>query len=1548
MASEIGTSYPVSGVNPFSINQSTQGRTYGNQSDLSGAIRRLFGEMPHLKEVTAYENTTQTNHQLPFYFIGQSAYLEEKVKGLTNRSGGWMTDDVLKWAYTRQITFTWDEYHFEHTLVGRVPHQGVPRVVKTGRKSRSERSKRHGIGFVMDASELLTEKGIRQYQNNIRGIVACILETVYLNSIYALLDASERRQRQHMATSVTQGSIHDDFDREIEDFASIAKNPQGMMETIDRKHRLLDMVGAQRVFLITTPESGIYMSQLRSFQQPDPGYLTQGPDAQASKPTQYYDFVIPTNNGPINVYTARDLRTGERGNFIKPLYAEPWIAEYYVHNGRKIRAWPIWDGFAPSDNTVRYITEMRDIWIYSVQKDRDIRISFKKSSHYSLYANEKFLQAALNNGPGGHKSGRKWEEKHFYPTDIGSKYTSTNSLAHDSFARPDEDAYHRYAPSLLFWNRDKSQAGICTHFGMMDSTAMSEQTMRAIGATLGASGNWKFDDINNWKIGVLELLNSLENAPYNEAFFQEVLAYNGVETTNNSRAAALIDEVGVPQLQGSEANRPAVGVLALPPKQEGFPDFPPGFTGYAGLQAIAAWSNRTEDSGWGILPQLASRAISMIKSVMGIIDSCMESEDTKNEHRPINYIPEGSNGKLAAFVQNLVYTDRSPLFMNVGAAAEGTEEGTVSSIMRGQTSFTPSSELVASAMVAGAEDLSKNIKSGRGQQFSIIGSKAGVRNPIVSNGNSSAMFVVTAAGEEAKTFDSLRTRGAHDALANTLRSIRSMRDNLLDTGDLTPEDAVVEPLISDYLESIRGGSGDENTEKHVAGIGSYIEEYKSGKGSDKDIYLKSVKLLKNTIDAIRGDSKGARPSPKSIRAKGEEFLKSGDNMEAPDSSFAVSSANSSFAKGLEHLLKNLQSVHENTLTGSVDQVLNASSSALAYSRSKWPDGNNSDALLLFNPKQRVYNHSISSENAHDLIFSDDISGVGQNNNVISAVYNYSGNDPILKEHKATVRSGISQIKSQSREIKNMLNSIPGSSALSSSKHIGTYEKDIAATGGNEYVMTSLFLTEGIGKSVPEDQILIATGSKDEGYTQPLTLSEVDFGKDKAYKVYLGSIAAEAEQRYIPVKTYENTLRAAVGYGRSGKKIQKKSKFDRFGGSRATGRFSSKISASSKQTSRREMLSSALDTTSFGGLGSTYKSVGDEEGDEFDISIRKPKKMEPLPYSHRGMRGFHHSEPRGVFKWPEQHGARGVLGSSSFKPSDATANLDTSNYREHMVNASRIKNPIVKVLVMAFLSSLCLRTNSKDPWKRLEDSNILTPIGFLELRGQIQHAMENWIMGEPGYRLGANIYSHNQFIVGVDATSMMIYGNLGYYHKSLVYDDERVVLMPYVRPRQYICGSEGKYVTSERQLALNGLARPDIISLGISMEEGELDSAVPILGWYRYPDMNRMMEPAQFTPAYSGYLEFRFRFPSQVTRIMSGYGHRGNRTYRDMLKKFPPVAFQGRQASYNPTAGGVGDFSDIIYGTGHRAGGCKRGCRAVWNGKQSYFPDVAYESLAVKV
>ncbi len=1416
-----------------------------------------------------------------------------------------MTDDVLKWAYTNQITFTWDEYQFEHTLVGRVPHQGVPRVVKYKRKKRTAKSKRHGIGFVMDSSELLDSGGIQQYQNNIKGIVACILETVYLNSIYAMLESQHLQMREHMAVGVSQSSIFNDFAREIEDYASLAKDVQGTTETIMRKMKLLDMVGAQRTFLITSPESGIYLSQLKTYEKPNPLYYTQGPEAQIAKPVKFYDYVLETSNGPINVYTARDLRVEERGNFVKPLLSEPWISEYFVHSAYDFKHWNLFNGFNSPDNTVNFNTELRDVLVYSPRQDDLVRIPFKKSSRFSQFATESFLKWALSKGPSGKGSMSQWKEKHFYPSSPGTKYAGDHRYAADSFAFPDEDSYHRFAPSCLYWKRETAQPQIATHFGQFDSTAMSDQLMRCIGSTIAASGSWSGNTLQKWKMVVLQLLDQLEQAPYDQAFFKAVIEENYTANIDTSNEFAGIKNNRTGERQWLGATSGVSGILSLPPRPPGMKTpTPPGFTGYAGLKELAKFADNSEDSGWGELPKAARAAIALIKDVLAVGDNCLISEDTKAEHRPINFLEDGSEGKIAAFVANLVHTDRSPLFLtsvtsgNVPPDVVSTRPANISSIiLPGGKEFTITSEAPS-------------------DEYTVAISRVGQQYPVYVTGKGSGLFFHAAAGQEIKTFSALAKKGTQNSLINTIGNIRQLRDKLLDEGSLSEGEAFVEPLISNYMDLIQKDPTDANTENLVAGVGRYISEYVASDMATKEKFLKSKKILSNIVNAAKPDASKKRYSPsfKNIKAKGEEYLNTDDNSSPADETFEVVSDNNSFSKGLSDALDNVAARQDTNnqyqnIAESADSLINVCIAALSYSRSKWPSGNDADALLLFNSADNRNNIAITSDKAKELYLCDDI-GKFKKNNLVEAVCNYQGGDDTLTKLSESASEHLLDLTKSRAVTKRAFGNI----VTRQGANLESIGADIIGEVSGVSYMTSLFYTTGIKRYIDHaptnETIYVSPGSEETGF---MYASSYINPASKTLLPYLGFIASDAEKQFVPVKTYEGTLKHVQDYLASPKNSKISSKRDRLGGVR------------SRERQRREHLSELIETR---------MDIEQEEsiGNPFDVIPPRT----PAPSLEQSVFRRLESTPRKTYDYPKDYtGVKGI-GTTGLNISEKTRALDTSNYKEHMAAASKIKNPIVKVLTMMFLSSLSLRSGKTDPWANLEECNILTPISFIGIRSQIQHAMEHWIMGEPGYKMGVNVYGHNQFIVGVDATSMMIYGNLGYYHASVITDADRIVLLPFIRPRCYVCGSEARFVTSQNQLNLKGHMRPDIISLGISAEETGLDAGIPILGWYKYPDMNRMLEAPQFTPGYSGYMEFRYRFPAQTTNISTGYGFKGNRSYKDMLAKLPPVSFRGRYVTAEPDGFGGAKMTKEHHGRGHRAGGQHRGCARVWNGKSSYF------------
>jgi len=1547
-------SIPVPGVKPMDIARNTPPRSYGNTSELRERFRSLFGDMPMIREMDAYAEMSDTHQTLPFYKINRSAYLEEKFKGLVSRSGGWM-ERILPWAESDDIHFQWNEYTFNHTLIGRVPHQGNPRMVSYKRKAHNESSVRRGIGFVMEAGELLTTEGVRQYQINIQGISACIIETVFLNSIYSLLDAADRRERRAATNGIAQETIEDDFAREIEDYASIAARMHAFTETVHRKKALLDDA---TVALITSPESGIYMSQVTAkYTDTVPNYLTQGPEAIMSKPVSLGDFVIPmAGNGSLEVYTCRDLKNGEEGNFVRPLLNCPWIAEYNAHRGAEFRNVKFFDGFNDSHCHPCFSTDMRTIEVYSGRQDAMVPLTFQKAIQHTIFAHEAHLKQMLLTTE---ESDHPFKESDFLPFDLSKAMTVFDDILRpaDSFPEIDMSTFKRGAPPTLWWNSKANSnvgaAEIAEYFGQWDPTALGPRTICNVAASISAQGNWTNPHhvLSSWN-AMIEMMIHTDKEPFNKAFIVKVISYNMENANPGDAGAEVVESPEGHHVLGVGTQK--TGILRLPPRDEGVdPYYPSGFGGFALLQAAALEYKR--GTGWDHIAEPAYHGLIIIKRLHDLIKSTLYSEDISERNKPVNINATGIDAEVAALVQNLVYTDRAPVYVrgddDYAALVSGRASGDRSEVVSPNTAtivdiraglLTESIGTAASEYNMGSSSIASAMRSATGSAggWRVRGERIGSILPVVGLGDTTQVPLLYNLGEDARAIQGLGSRGAKLGFVTAVGLVRSNRDTLVSVGMLAPEEVNIEPILSEFAAAAADYDPTDKKEHLFAGTGAVIKSnFENEAYSPKQAFVESVALISGLNDRLTQRNKRARLNPdfKTLISKGKSFI----DQHADGGTFSL------FSLGVEHSprektgkgsttsgvsatsisssLKRVSERHsvlENARA--LDRVINATTAGVAYSMAQYKDGAHADALLMYNPSERSYNIALHRDMLNTIAISDNVDTLLENN-ATAALYNYAGSDVTLQNAHTEVVEAIRALDDSASPV------LPShQSKGSSGGKFGLESIRGRAYRGDEtgaFVLTSLYWTKGLIDSLNAGVDMAPV--VDVGRTPPEALEYVGNGM----------VVHPKTGATLFLKTYSGTLAMGDAIRPGGSRVKSigtRQKTDFFAGSpsgigsdiRGAGRTRHYGQQRYAHGDSRSGISSGFDSSPYGSSSASYEErIGDNP---FEINLDGG--VPPvLPYSHRGI------VPRRTFR---EYSAAPTKSDTRFARTsrlhlDGKSLTDNRNFVHHTLVVSEIKNPIVRVLAHAFLTSKCLIEGPVQPYNRMCDKDVLVPVGIMNLRLTIENAMETWIMTEKGFKTGANIVGNNQFYVSIDGVSMMIYGSLAFYHRSLIYNSDGVVLLPYVKPRKYLAGSETVYVTSESQLALHTAHRPDIIAVAVSFEEEQWGGVIPITGYYKYPDANKKLESGQFMPGYSGYREFITRFPTQKKHLDMQVARHEQRSYRDMHRKIPPVAFQGKTIEYEFE---TGRRSLLITGRGHRKGKCYPGAKAVWDGKEHHFAD----------
>ncbi len=156
---------------------SIQSKTMAEEIDAQSVDTDYKYLGPPVGEITPipYDKTPYTNYDLPEYYKGKNLFLRDTIDGfIMDDSNRWYTTLALPWAQTDQMHVQWNEWHFNTVLAGRVPHEGISRLITSSKKMFRDHVVRRGLAFVMEADFFGTPEGDQHYQRNILGIAQSV------------------------------------------------------------------------------------------------------------------------------------------------------------------------------------------------------------------------------------------------------------------------------------------------------------------------------------------------------------------------------------------------------------------------------------------------------------------------------------------------------------------------------------------------------------------------------------------------------------------------------------------------------------------------------------------------------------------------------------------------------------------------------------------------------------------------------------------------------------------------------------------------------------------------------------------------------------------------------------------------------------------------------------------------------------------------------------------------------------------------------------------------------------------------------------------------------------------------------------------------------------------------------------------------------------------------------------------------------------------------------------------------------------------------------
>lgn len=616
MSDVIGREYARDGHYPL---------TTGNVG-INDKLELYLGPKAGNVEPSAYDKISSTNYDLPEYYKGKNLFLRDSIDGFIMDSNRWYTTVCLPWAYTDQAHITFNEWHFNLVMAGRVPHEGVSRLVTSSKSAFSDHVVRKGLAFIMEADFYDTPEGDVHYQRNILGITQSVQETSDYDTIWALLSCKDNRKQWQEKYGRLLISIDKLMDEEITNYCALSLEEGRFDLIVEATKGMMSRQKVDPTMILMSPGSTLYIVMVEPRATAYWG-LQNGALEYKQGPDSFGKF------RGLDIFETREFEQ-EGALTIDLLTRRSQIGERYEMVFRRFRF-----------NDIDYYSKFRDIYLYNQNKDDVDKITFKHTvDNCNLWGDD-----------GNPHPKIKAEVDRLN----GVNYQRNNRSNNKRSREPDVDD----KPFFLITKNDDGVKQLVTHFGHMDSHTILSADFEQVGKTIISKVYANpADQINEWD-EMVKLINDIENQAYDREYWRRLIEKNIPYSIDDKgqwegENTPPLDK-HVESVQLAEWTPNAYGSLILPSCPEGVL-FPSGFANAPGFETLAAEVNNPRTT-WKNVASRASRALSMINRLVNVLKIvCPYSEAISPDARsPWFHKPS----YLTTFFETVVSIKRDPVFI---------------------------------------------------------------------------------------------------------------------------------------------------------------------------------------------------------------------------------------------------------------------------------------------------------------------------------------------------------------------------------------------------------------------------------------------------------------------------------------------------------------------------------------------------------------------------------------------------------------------------------------------------------------------------------------------------------------------------------------------------------------------------------------------------------------------------------------------------------------------------------------------------------------------
>ena len=352
--------------NPGQVDASLLNNSAPNPIDGGNQWFPYFGEPNGELKLNVYDRYKHETYDLPEAYKGQCLYLRDTMDGLIVEGNDWYTTVALPWVQTEHMHIAWNEFHFNQTLAGRVPHEGVSRLISSSKRGHKEAVVRRGIAMVLEHGFMNTPEGQEQYRRNLIGIRTCVQETANHDVMQAYLTCKRYDREWEAKHGYHNLDLRRVLEHEVNAYMLVQKSPDGLDILIEQMRQSMGRYGVTPNMIIMPPGMSLHLTMVNPEQTE---YWVAGPDGTKIK-----------KQGPKSLTSFRGMQVFETRTFdvaedvppIDLLRQNRCVGEYYVMRDEY------------KDQAVEgYNSCHRDIVIYNEATDNWQKIGLKQAIDYS-------------------------------------------------------------------------------------------------------------------------------------------------------------------------------------------------------------------------------------------------------------------------------------------------------------------------------------------------------------------------------------------------------------------------------------------------------------------------------------------------------------------------------------------------------------------------------------------------------------------------------------------------------------------------------------------------------------------------------------------------------------------------------------------------------------------------------------------------------------------------------------------------------------------------------------------------------------------------------------------------------------------------------------------------------------------------------------------------------------------------------------------------------------------------------------------------------------